>query len=286
MKKKVLILLFMLFFSFNHVEARCHGHYHYYSTPVYLVKSDYFEDEQNFVNCKEHYLLTKTTVNFYSNGTRRTYYSHTVFNNDGSILIADCTDIQHVVYENQHYFLFKKNGQYYIANSSGEVFAKRKYTRMNLIADNRVLVCVNKKYGIIDLQENIVLAIKYKSFDNYGNNIYLTKLNGYYGFVDSNGYIVIRNEYEKIKVLYATFVLKRYGKYGLADINGEIILDAKYDKIKKIGEYILVKKDKLYQVYSSTGDLISDKYYKNIRLERNVLKGKVNGDGFEPIVYL
>ena len=80
--------------------------------------------------------------------------------------------------------------------------------------------------------------------------------------------------------------MKRYGKYGLSDINGEIILDAKYDKIKKIGEYILVKKDKLYQVYSSTGDLISDKYYKNIRLERNVLKGKVNGDGFEPIVYL
>ena len=122
-----------------------------------VMIDDYYENEEKFSNCDSHYLLTKTNINIYSNGARRVYNYHTVFNNDGSILLADCTDIQHIIHKKQHYFLFQKNGLYYIANSKGEVFAKRKYSRMYEIFDNRILVKVNKKYGIIDLDENIIV---------------------------------------------------------------------------------------------------------------------------------
>ncbi len=284
--KKLVIIMFFLFYLLpsNSVFARCHGHYHYYSTPVYLVKSDYFENEQVFKDCKNHYLLTRTTVNFYSNGARRTFNSYTVFNNDGSVLIADCTDIHHIIYNTQHYFLFQKGGLYYIANSKGEIFAKRDYTRMKEILDNRILVRVNKKYGIIDLKENVVLPIKYKTFKKAVNNIFLTKLNGYWGIVNSKGEIVQKNEYEKIKPLYETLVLKKYGKYGLVNSEGKMIVETNNDKIKELGGYILVKKDSFYQVYSSEGILISDKKYKKIRIERNVLEGKEQGKDFTTII--
>ena len=117
-------------------------------------------------------------------------------------------------------------------------------------------------------------------------NLYLTKLTGYYGLMNIRCEVLIKNEYEKIRPLYDTFVLKKYGKYGLVDINGKVILDAENDKIKKLGEYILVKKDGLYQVYSANGDLLSDKFYKKVRIERNVLQGKVKGEDFEPVVYM
>ncbi len=286
--KRFLIFFTLLVLTTNTALARCHGHYHgsyhYYSTPVYLVRSDYYENEEKFSNCDSHYLLTKTNINIYSNGARRVYNYHTVFNNDGSILLADCTDIQHIIHKKQHYFLFQKNGLYYIANSKGEVFAKRKYSRMYEIFDNRILVKVNKKYGIIDLDENIIVPIKYKSYKTLGNNLYLTKLNGYYGIISSKGEILYRNEYDSIKPMLDTFVLKKYGKYGLVDINGKLILECDYDKIKKLDEYILVKKDGLYQVYSSSGNLVSKDKYKKVRIERNVLEGKLPKGDFQSII--
>ena len=49
--KRFLIFFTMLVLTTNTALARCHGHYHgsyhYHSTPVYLVRSDYYENEDN-----------------------------------------------------------------------------------------------------------------------------------------------------------------------------------------------------------------------------------------------
>ena len=94
--------------------------------------------------------------------------------------------------------------------------------------------------------------------------------------MDSSNNILIKNEYDKIKSLYDTYILKKFGDYGLADKNGEIILEPIFDKIKSLGEYILVKQGKYYQIYDSEGNLLTDKYYKKIKLNRNTLEGKQN----------
>ncbi|MBE7711738.1 MAG: WG repeat-containing protein [Cyanobacteria bacterium SIG31] len=285
MKKFRIVFLFLsLILSYNAVEARCYAHYHHYSTPAYVVRSDYFENEQNFLNCEKHYLLTKTTVNFYSNGTRRTYNSYTAFNNDGTVVLSDCADIQHVIFNKKHYFLFKRDGRYQIATAEGEIFAKRRYSKMKEISNNRILVRVDKKYGVIDLNEDIIVPIKYKSFEKANNSLYLTKLNGYYGLMDSSGKLILKNEYEKIKPVYDTFLLKKYGKYGLADMDGEIILETECDKIKKMDEYIVTKKNGKYRVYDATGKILSDIEYKKVRVERNTLEGKMEKGGYKPIL--
>lgn len=282
---KIFLLLFFVIFTANSVMARCHGHYHYHSTPVYLVRSDYYEDETKFQNCAQHGLLTKTIVNIYSNGTRRVLNYYTVINsNDGTVLLDGCTDVAHVMCGNEHYFLFKKDGKYQIAHSSGKILSVRKYSKMKEISENRILVKIDKKYGIIDLEERSIVPIKYKKFEQIGGNLFLTKLNGYYGMLDISNKLVLKNEYERIIPIYDTFLLKRYGKYGLANKNGKIIIKEENDSIKKLGEYILVKKDGLYKVYSAQGISIDNNEYKKIKLERNTLMGKLKGKGYVTIL--
>lgn len=286
MKKIALILCTIITLSTTtamaHPPHHYHGYHHRYSgcssSCVYIVRSDYSENESKFENCDDHYLLTKTTVNYYSNGSRRTFNYHTIFNNDGSILMADCTAVKHINYHKQHYFMIRKGGSYKIITSQGQELTTRKYKQMTELEPNRLLVQVDKRYGVIDLHENTIVPIKYKSFEKSPHNIFITKLNGYYGILNSEYKLVLPNEYDKIKTLYDTYLLKKDGDYGLADLSGNILISADKDKIKKLGEYIVVEKDNKYSVYTQNGTPINGIEYRKVKIERNALYGKKYGE--------
>ena len=283
-KRFVFLVLLIAMISIPSVEAHPRHYYGSYSSCVYLVGSDYSQQEQSFNDCKEHYLLTERTVNFYSNGARRVFYNHTILNSDGSVFIDNCSDVKHLIYNKTHYFLVRRGGVYSIITGKGELISKRKYTSMSEVLPNRLVVCADKKYGIIDLNDNVIVPIKYKKFEQLETNLFMTKLNGYWGMVDASNGQILKNQFDKIKPLYDTYLLKKEGKYGLIDINGKIILLAEYDSIKKLGEYIIVKKDKKYYVYESSGKSISGLAYKKVRLERNVLEGYIKGEGWVSII--
>ena len=256
-----------------------HGNHHYSSSSsgshqAYIISKDYSKTEQKFPNCSKHYMEVETVTYHYSDGTRRSYNNITVFNSDGTILIADCRSVRHVIYENQHYFIIGKNG-YFIMNSNGEAVTKRSYSRIDEFKPNRLIVKYDKRYGIIDLKENVIVPIKYQKFIIDGNGIFISKLNGYWGILDENNNILVKHECEKNKSLSDTIMLKRYGKYGLTDLDGKIIFDIKYDKIKKLGEYIVVKEGKKYFALDSDGERINEFSYDKIKLERNTLYGLV-----------
>ena len=123
----------------------------------------------------------------------------------------------------------------------------------------------------MDINENIIVPIKYKSFEQLSSNLFKTKLNGYFGLVDSEGNILLKPEFDKIKPLYDNYVTKKAGKFGLVDFRGNTILTPDFDEIKKLGEYILVKKDKKYGVFDAQGVQLSEINHKKIKLERNEL---------------
>lgn len=280
--KKISILLALSFListssTFAHPHHYHHPHhYPYYhsgcsSNCVYLVRSDNFEEEQAFKNCSKHTLLTQGTTNYYSNGAVRTYYSYTILNQDKTPLISDCSDVKHIVQDKKHYFLVKQNKYYKIINDEGFELTKRKYLKMNEIAPNKILVSVDKKYGVIDIFENVIVPIKYQKFEQLSSNLFKTKLNGYWGLVDNSNNILLKNEFDKIELLYDTYIAKKGDKYTFLDLAGKTIL-TDLDKIKKMGEYILVKKDKLYGVFDSMGNQKTEIKYSKIKLERNNLK--------------
>lgn len=270
MKKGLLLLLVStIFFSLPANAHHCHSH-------AYVTYKDYFQEEHNFLDCKKHSMLKKTTIYYYSNGTRRTYITNTIFNQNGDVLESGCTNVKHINLGNKHYFTFYKNKKYHILDESGKYLSNKNYKEMQEVAPNRLLVKLDKKYGIINLNEEIIVPIKYQKFEQINKNLFITKLNGYYGIVDSSNNILIKNEHDKIDRIYDTFRIKKYDKFGLIDKNGSIILTVEYDKITKLGEYILVKKDKKYGILDSTGKLIANPVFKKIRLNRNSLEGKVN----------
>lgn len=272
---KKLSILFALFLMLN-CNVYAHGHYHAHynscSNCVYIVGSDTFQEEKSLTGTNNYYLLVNTTVNYYSNGTKRTYYDYTILKKDGTVLFSDCDDVEYISYNKKDYFLVKSGRYYKILQSNSNLSAKRQYSKMKKLSSNKILVCVNKKYGVIDINENIIVPIKYKEFEQIGNDLYKTKLNGYYGLKNSSNYAYLKDEYDSIKPFYDTFLIKKEGKYGLVDIKGKMIIDATYDKIVKKDEYIVAKKDKLYEIFNSSGEKITNEKYRKIKLERNQLK--------------
>ena len=257
-----------------------HGHHHPYhsssgSSSVYVVSKNYTKTEQKFPNCNKHYMMVETVTYHYSDGSRRSFSNCTVYNADGSIIIADCRSVKHILYENKHYFIVCKNGCYLI-DDIGNVISKRIYSRMDYLKENRLIVRHNKRYGIVDMKDDVIVPIKYQKFIIEGNGIFITKLNGYWGILDSDNNILVKNDCERIKSLHDTILVKRYNRYGLTDLDGKIICDIKYDKIKKLGEYILVKDGKKYFVLDSDGERINEFSYKKIKLERNTLYGQTD----------
>ena len=261
----------------RHSHCGHHGHHSSYgssssSTPVYVVSRNYSKSEQKFQNCTKHYMVVETTTYHYSDGSRRSFTNCTIYNSDGTILETGCSNVKHILYENKHYFIICKNGCYLMDNEGNKITQKT-YSSIKDFKPNRLIVKYNKKYGIIDLEENVVVPIKYQKFITEGNGIFITKLNGYWGIVDSENNILVNNDCEKIKSIHDTIMIKRYNKYGLTDLDGKIILDIKYNKIKKLGEYILVRDGKKYFVLNYDGERINDFSYKKIKLERNTLYG-------------
>lgn len=285
MKKILLCCLIIFSLTLNcYASSRCgrghchHSHHnHSYhsssgSNPIYIIGQDYKKTEQRFPNCNEHYIEVETYTYRYSDGSRRVYNNCTVYNADGTVIAADCISAKHLIYEKKHFFIIYKNG-YYLIDSEGNRLTNNSYSKMDEFKPNRLIVRRNKKYGIIDLKENVIVPIKYQKFIVDGNGVFITKLNGYWGIVDSDNRILVENDCEKIKSLQSTILLKRYNKYGLTDLNGKIIYDIKYDKIKNLGEYILVREGKKYFILDSDGERINDFSYKRIKLERNSLYG-------------
>lgn len=293
MKKLVsLLLFFVTLICVNNADAACNcnqhsgknhhcNHNHSSSSgnsqPAYVVRTEQTSSEENFPDCSKHYMKTNTTTNYYSDGTKRVYTNSTIYNKDGSVLVSDCYKISHLIDNNNHYFVICKNkGGCSIINSKGENVTTRNYSNIDVLTEQRFLVKYEKKYGIIDLKENVIVPIKYQKFKKTNQNHFITKLNGYYGILDTENNILVKNECEKIKLLYNTIILKRYGKYGLADLDGKIIYDIQYDKIKCLGEYILLRKGKQYLVLNDKGELISNQEYKKIKLVRNTLYGYID----------
>lgn len=288
MKRLLLCLISVLYLSCscygacscpNHPAGCSHNHNHNHpvshsssSESVHLINTEFRKSEHKFPNCKEHYVITESTINYYSDGSKRTFESSTIYNSDGTVIETDCKSVEHIIYENKHYFIINKKG-YKIIDSDGNILTKRIYSRMTKIEPNRILVRYEKRYGIIDLKENIIVPIKYQNISRAGNNIFITKLNHYYGIIDIDNNVSVKNNCEKIKKIHDVIILKRYGKYGLCDTDANIILEIEYDKIKKFGEYILIKKDNKYGILDFYGKEIAPPKYKKIRLKRNELQG-------------
>jgi hypothetical protein len=109
-------------------------------------------------------------------------------------------------------------------------------------SDGLAPVCLNKKWGMIDLDGKFIIQSKYEELFRFSNSnsIYSCKeytrykLNGMYGIIGRDGTEVTQPIYE---LLYAPAfrgveIAKKNGKYGLIDSIGNIIIPFIYNDYK------------------------------------------------------
>lgn len=92
----------------------------------------------------------------------------------------------------------------------------------------------NKKMGVIDTQNKILLPITYQHIKNIDETLHFIAINeaGKSGLVSNENRVLIPFEYDRIdEVVNFSFVLRKNKKIGLADVNGKIVIPVVYDQI-------------------------------------------------------
>jgi hypothetical protein len=108
------------------------------------------------------------------------------------------------------------------------------YDEKNPYYEGLARVKMNKKYGFIDRDNNVVIPIKYDEADDIPmSKMYRVKFNNEWGFVNSKGVEVVNPKYEDIGYLPSgnIFEAKLHGKWGIVDLQGEIIIPFTYEFI-------------------------------------------------------
>lgn len=295
----ITVVICLLSFSGNYAMAKhiggCPSHNHHHngynhnhssggssSTPIVLTNTKQEINEIKFPNCKEHYAIREITTEFYSNGTKKVYTNYTVYDSEGAVLAENCKSLEHIIYNGKHYFVLENSNGYQLTNGDIEPITTKKYSKMQELKENRLLVKYNDnsgvfskgKYGVIDLEENVIIPTKYDELNYQNNGVFISKLNGYYGIIDTDNNELIKNDCDSVKNIHNLLLLKKYGKYGLATREGKVISGTNYDKIKKLGEYISVKKNDKYGILDANGNYISEIIYTAVKIDRNTLFGK------------
>lgn len=97
----------------------------------------------------------------------------------------------------------------------------------------------NKKMGVIDTQNKILLPITYQHIKNIDETLHFIAIDeaGKSGLVSNENRVLIPFEYDRIdEVVNFSFVLRKNKKIGLADVNGKIVIPVVYDQIVYIDE--------------------------------------------------
>lgn len=231
--------------------------------------------------CNRHYLGVHEITTTYSPNDVRVTRLYTVYNADGSVIISNCKNAQHLIKDSNHYFLINNNK---IIDEAGNSVTGQTYASAYIIAADRIKVSKNISFmksgqGIIDFGGKEVVPVIYQQIkqSKINNNLYITKKDGYYGLLDLNNNILLKNEYDNVKELQNTYILKKYSLYGLADINGNVILPADNEKIERLGgEYIKVKKYGKWGIFDRNGNRITSTIYQDVKIQRDTIYGKKN----------
>lgn len=113
-----------------------------------------------------------------------------------------------------------------------------KYTDIQRFNDSLLIVEKDKKYGLIDIKENIIIPIEYDHIGGLDENLLSVSKNFKYGVMDKTGKTVIPCEYEKYFEKHSDIFLV-YAPYDksfaqIFDLNGKLL--TKIDKFNSMSD--------------------------------------------------
>lgn len=211
---------------------------HYSDTDIFYVE----DNNVTYVVNKDNIIIAE-----YTKSDRIKFINLTELTNLGEI------NTDSVGFSKDYIYICDANGKYGVFTNEGKKISDFKYDTFKSISSQYLFLVEEsgKKYIIDDNLNNIIDTSRFDKneleIDSIENNRVRVKKNNKYGITDLNGNIIIEPEYETISIQTTKkgyFSIEKDNKYGVMDLNGnEIIkLSRKYQQpIIGNGEYFVVK---------------------------------------------
>lgn len=166
--------------------------------------------------------------------------------------------------------------------------------------DNRIKVgstdLVNRKYGFVDFQGTLAVALQYDDVFRYSQGIAVVESKGKYGYIDLNGNQVVACIYEFCRTFKYNIGVIGVGELcGAVNIYGESILEPQYKEIIPYWDNLMIvsmvtDSYTKYGIYTASGKQLVAFHYDEIRpyhmdgylpVLKDKLWGLLNKDGIE-----
>ncbi len=162
--------------------------------------------------------------------------------------------------------IYKKDSKFGFVNYAGKINYLYDSIR-SALSDNYVFASKEKKWGVVDMENNVFIPFEYEqiqqtlSKNQLGKDTFIVQVKGLLGTIDYKNKIVIPIEYDAIsgycEINFNGHYVVKNGKTGIIDKNGKIILPTEYDFLFYYTKAaIKAKKDRKYGLINSEKKII------------------------------
>ena len=138
----------------------------------------------------------------------------------------------------------------------------------NFSEDGLAAVCLNGKWGYIDLQGDYYIEPMYDTQFILNADYSAVCLNGKYGFIDQTTKLVITPQFDNARSTFhqGVVAVELNGKWGYIDYNGNIVIDYQFDNAGNFFDdgYAVIELNDLYGVINKKGEFIIEPKYNQI----------------------
>lgn len=216
---------------------------------------------------------------------------------DGNLLLeTEYNDISRVIDFNGDkniYLIASKNGQYGVYKNKSQII-NTEYQSIHYYKNvDRFIVEKSKKYGVADIDGNIIIEVKYAQININGKYLYVKDKSGVTEVIDVDGNVTNLSENTaKIKVAddkYTIVIISEDGKtrYGIEDSQEKQLVEAKYQYIEHLYDnyFIASNEDGNLGVIDDNGEEKIEFNYSSIQKieETKLIQAKISSEQLSQI---
>lgn len=168
-----------------------------------------------------------------------------ILDDDANIVVEPYYDEIRVSYSqvvNNQGYIISKDGQSGLMDQDYNTIIELKYEEM-LILDNYILAKYHGYYGLININEDVLIDYLYdeiipctsRSWEINLNNFMAMK-NDLWGIIDVDNNIIIPLQYKSINAYEHIIIVSNNGQYGVIDYSGNVLIDLIYSNVTRISD--------------------------------------------------
>lgn len=164
-------------------------------------------------------------------------------------------------------FPVKKDQLYGVIDIDQKVIVDYKYLHASFLKNGVLKIQTAKGFQTIDLDDFKESKEVYEKINSFSNSLSSFKLDGKWGLIDSVGKIVLQNDYRNIGYLEKGISIIRSfdNKFGMINKDGDFLIPLEFDYIKNERTFVSANKGDNYYFFDHKGNRINEKITSQIK---------------------